>query len=58
VPFDTIENAKIGGLGISLAKKFSRAIDYEHRPASDDFCDLTGVDAPGGLNRLTVTFIK
>src|ERR1700759_789094 len=31
-PYTSIENAKVGGLGISLVKKYSARLHYEHPP--------------------------
>ena len=57
-PFDTIENAKIGGLGIPLMRKFTKSLDYEYTGSAEEFIRLTGVPADAGLNRVTAVFSR
>ena len=57
-PFDTLENARIGGLGIPLLRKFTQAVRYEYADDVAEFADLAAVDVKGGLNRVITRFAK
>ena len=55
-PFDTLENAKIGGLGIPLLKKFTKRVSYEYSTAQrQPPWDVQARDQ-GGLNRVVAFF--
>lgn len=53
-PFESLETARIGGLGLQVVKRFAASMDYETAPASDLWSELV---QPGGrpVNRMTVT---
>ena len=52
--FDTLENARIGGLGVVVVRKFATAISYEADPESPSWAQLVR-DNSRPVNRLRLT---
>lgn len=53
-PFESLETARIGGLGMQVVRRFSASTRYDHAPSSELWSEFV---EPGGrpVNRVTVT---
>jgi anti-sigma regulatory factor (Ser/Thr protein kinase) len=53
-PFESLETAKIGGLGVPVVRRFSASTRYERAPPSEFWSDFVSRDGRPA-NRVTVT---
>jgi hypothetical protein len=53
-PFESLETAQVGGLGVQVVRRFAASTQYDHAPDSALWSEL--VDQGGRpVNRVTVT---